>query len=412
MAYSITTLLADIGSVIHGTKTNKVPNIYGHFNRAARQVLLDVDPKETQRILSLPQVFNDVYDYPCPIDLKGDRSIDLRPQAGRLPGDIFVQGYSQNFDAWKGVSLTNKIITQWNTGVKTLRIEAPTLTAPVTLCDTSTLLGWVATTGAQNLSLDTINNVAGGGDIQFDLAAGHTTGSIQVSGLNPVNLTGHVNIDTLFAWVYIPLASAITSLDVRWGSDYTANYYHLTVTTTQQGTAFQNGWNLIALPWVSATLVGAPVVTSYTAVQLTVAYNSTLQTGLRFCNLTSNTGSIFQLQYYSKYMFRDPSTNAFQETVVDSSDNNKLINLDTDSYNLMFNKSAYYIAQALQGADAEYDAEFFGGEDGQGGEYGMALQRYRALNPSEAMVKGESYYKTPRGTFGGVRGGRGRYLRN
>jgi len=387
---NVTTLLTDLSSVIHGTKTTKVPNIYGHINRAARQVLLDVDPKETQRIAQLAQVFNNVFDYAAPSDLKGDRFVDLRPQAGRNPWDIFQQDYAQTFDANKLLSASNAVYTQWNTGVKTLRIEAPTITAPVTLCDTSTITGWTATAGAQNITLDTLYNVAGGGAIQFDLAAGSGTGSIQISTLTPVDVTGLVNINTQFAWVYIPLASAITSLDVQWGSDVTANYYHLTVTTTQQGTALQNGWNLIALPWSSATKVGSPTITKYNSVKLTVTYNSTLQTGFKFCNLTSNRGYIFEMQYYSKYLFRDPSTNAFQETVVDATDNNKLINLDTESYNMLFNKTAYFIAQALQGADSEYDCKLFDSE------YESALRRYRALNPSEAKTKAESYYTMPR----------------
>ena len=396
MAYPVTTLLTDLASVIHGTKTNKIPNVYGHINRAARQVLQDVDPKETQRIVQLPQVFNSVFDYPAPTDLKGDRFIDLRPQAGRTPTDIFFQEYAQTFDANKLSNVSNAVYTQWNTGVKTLRIEAPTLLTPIALTGTETLTGWTATAGAQNLSLDTLYNVAGGGAIQFDLAAGSSTGSIQISTLVPVDLTGHVNIDTEYYWVYLPLASAITSLNLKWGSDYTANYYNLTVTTTQQGTAFQNGWNLIALPWSSATKVGSPVVTAYDSVQLTVAYNSTLQTGLKFCNLTSNTGSIFELQYYSKYLFRDPTTNAFQESLTDVSDNTKLINLDTESYNLLFNKTAYFVAQALQGGDAGYDAVFFDTE------YENALKRYRAQNPSEAAIKTESYYGLPNGRFGGM----------
>lgn len=390
MSYSVTTLLTDLGSVIHGTRTSKIPNIYGHINRAARQVLQDVDPKETQRILALAQVFNDVFDYPCPIDLKGDRIVDLRPQAGREPWDVFTQGYSLDFDVWKGLSINDKLITQWNTGVKSLRIEAPTLTSPIVLSDTSTLTGWGATAGAQNLSLDTTNNVAGGGDIQFDLAAGSSTGSIQISTLTPIDLTSHVNIDTLFLWAYLPTASAITSLTLRWGSDISVNYYTSTATVNQQGVAFQTGWNLIAFPWITATKVGSPVVTAFDSLQLIVAYNSTLQTGLKLCNVTSNTGYIFQLQYYSKYLFRDPSTNVFQETIVDSTDNNKIINLDTDSYNLLFDKTAYYIAQALQGADAAYDATYWDTE------YATALKRYRALNPSETLIKGESYYTMPR----------------
>lgn len=393
MPYSVQTCLTDLAGVIHGTTINKVPNVYGILNRAARAMLLDVDPKETQRIVQLSQVFNNVYDYPLPVDVKGDRLIDLRPQAGRKPSDIFFQGYEINFDAYKGVSTKNKIYTQWNTGVKTLRIEAPTLTAPVILTDTSTLTGWSATSGAQNLSLDTINNVAGGGAVTFDLAAGPTTGSIQISTLQPIDLTGHANIDTEFYWVYLPTGSAITNLNLKWGSDFTANYYTLTVTANQQGIAFVNGWNLIAVPWVSATKVGTPVITAFDSIQLTVAYNGALQTGLKFCTLTSNTGYIFEAVYYSKYLFRDASTNAFQETVTDVTDNTKLINLDTDSYNLFFNKVAFYTAQSLQGSDAQYDAMYWGGEDGQGGEYGNALKRYRAENPSEAMLKGSTYYQ-------------------
>lgn len=398
MSYSITNVITDLSGVVHGTTVNKIPNIYGVFNRAARAVLLDVDPKETQRIVQLSQVFNSVYDYPLPVDVKGDRMIDIRPQAGRLPGEVFVQGYETWFDANKSVSLANKIYTQWNTGVKSIRIEAPTLTSPLVLCDTSTITGWTATTGAQNISLDTTNNVAGGGAIVFDLAAGSATGSIQVSTLNPIDVTARVNIDTEFYWLYLPSGSAVTSLNLKWGSDYTANYYTLTVTTTQQGTAFQTGWNLIAVPWVSATKVGTPVTTNFDSVQFTLAYNSALQTGVKFCNLTSNTGFIFEAVYYSKFLFRDPTTNAFQETVTDVNDNNKIINLDTESYNLFFNKVAFFVAQSLQGADADYDASYWGDQ------YDKALVRYKALNPSEAMLKGATYYQMPRKGYRGFPG--------
>lgn len=393
MAYSINTLLTDIAGVSHGTTTNKIPNIYGHINRAARQLLQDVDPKETTRIVPLAQVFNSVFDYAIPDDVKGDRITDIRPQAGRKPSDIFVQDYAVTFDSQKLLGLSNAIYTQWNTGVKSLRIEAPTLKAPLTLCDTSTTSGWSATVGAQNISIDTTNNVAGGGAIQFDLAAGYSTASVQVSTLSPIDVTESVNVDTLFFWVYLPTGSDVTALNLKWGSDYTANYYTYTATTNQLGQAFVNGWNLISMPWASATIIGSPVATAYNSLQLTISYNSTLQTGIKFCNLTSNAGYIFEIQYYSKYLFRDPVTNTFQESITDSLDNTKVINLDTDSYNLLFNKTMMYIAQALQGADASYDATFWDSE------YQNALAKYKALNPSEAMKKAESYYTMPNKSY-------------
>lgn len=390
MAYSINTLLTDLSGVVHGTTTNKVPNIFGIINRSARAVLLDVDPKETQRIVQLNQVFDDVFDYPCPVDLKGDREIDLRIQAGRAPWDIFTQEYAQDFDANKLISFANKIYTQWNTGVKTLRIEAPTLTAPITICDTGTTTGWAATTGASSITLDTQYAVAGSGALQFNLLAGSSSGYIENSTLSPVDLSAHVNISTLFLWVYMPTGSSVTAVDLRWGSS-SSNYYHYSATTTQQGTSFVNGWNLLAFPWVSATKVGTPVDTTYEYVRTTFTYNSTLQTGVKIDNLTSNLGFIFELQYYSKYLFRNPNTNAFQETVADvSTDGNTIINFDTESYNLLFNKCAYFIAQALQGADAEYDATFWDSE------YQSALEKYKGQNPSEAMLKRSAYYTLPR----------------
>ncbi len=398
MSYSVTNLLADIGSVTHGTTINKIPNIYGIINRAARAVLLDVDPKETQKIVNLAQVFDDVFDYPCPEDLKGDREIDLRPQAGREPWQIFTQDYAQNFDANKLWSTANKIYTQWNTGVKTLRIEAPTLTAPVTICDTGSTTGWAATTGASSITLETQNSVAGGGALKFNLVAGQASGYIENSTLTQIDLSSHANISTLFLWVYMPDASDITSVNLRWGSSasvITSGYYDLTVTATQQGNAFVDGWNLLAFPWVSATTNGTPDNTAVDYVRVTFAYNSTLQTGVMVDNLTSNLGYIFELQYYSKYLFRDASTNAFQETVDSSVDNSKIINFDTESYNLLFNKTAFYVCQALQGADAEYDADYWQTE------YQNALTRYRAQNPSEAMKKAEPYYKMPRRGYTG-----------
>lgn len=394
MSYTITNLITDVSSVIHGTTANKVPNIYGHINRAARAVLLDVDPKETQRIVSLAQVFNNVYDYAAPTDIKGDRTIDIRPQAGRTPFDIFTQDYALTFDSQKGFNLANAFYTQWNTGVKSLRIEAPTLTAPVTLSDTGSTTGWAATTGASTITIDTQNNVAGGGDLTFNLLASSSSGYIENSALTQLDLTTHQFVSTLFMWVYLPTAASVTSVELRWGSSPTA-YYAYTATTTQQGTAFQNGWNLLAFPWISASTTGSPTITAMDTVRVTFNYNSTLQTGVKVCNITSALGYYFQLQYYSKYLFRNATTNAFQETVVDTAtDAATIINLDTESYNLLFNKTAFYVAQALQGSDAQYDAIVWDTE------YTNALKRYKAQNPSEALLKGESYYSMPNKSYG------------
>lgn len=381
---TIQDILNDLSGVIHGTTTNKIDNVYGILNRAARALLLDIDPKETQRIVQLSQVFNDTFDYALPSDVKGDRIIDLRPQAGRYPSDIFTQNYAQTFDSQKLMNSANRTYIQHNTGVKTIRIEAPTLTAPTVVCDTGTITGWT------NIipTLDTTNNVAGGGALIINLPAAASNYTQNVA-LNPIDLSTHENISTLFLWVYLPTGSGVTSIDLRWGSDAT-NYYNKTVTTTQTGTSFQNGWNLLSFDWKTATKTLTPVTTAIDSVRVTFNTNSVAQTGVKICNLTSALGYIFELQYYSKFLFRDPTTNAFQETVTDGIDSNKLINLDTESYNLYFNKVAFFVAQSLQGADADYDASYWQLE------YDKALEKYKALNPNESIKKGETYYKMMR----------------
>lgn len=241
MSYSITALINDVTSVIHGTTANKIPNIYGHINRAARQVLQDVDPKETQRIVQLgSQVFNNVFDYPIPSDVKGDRIIDLRLTAGRLPREVFVQDYAVNFDANKTLGLSNAIYTQWNTGVKSLRIEAPFLTPPVSVSDTSSTDGWAVTPGADNLSLDSTNYVAGGGALVFNLLAGSSSGYIENSTLTPIDLSSSEDVSTLFTWVYFPDGSSITSVTLNFGSSL-SDYYSYTATSNQAGNAFEDG---------------------------------------------------------------------------------------------------------------------------------------------------------------------------
>lgn len=387
MAYSIQTLLSDLSGVVHGTTINKVPNIYGAINRAARAVLLDVDPKETQRILETPQIFNNVFDYTLPPDLKGDRIIDLRPQAGRTPGDVFNQSYAQTFDRTKQNVLNNQLYIQHNSGEKTIRIEAPTLTAPITISDTGTLTGWSATQDAVDLTLDQVNNVAGSGSLVFNLDGTNTgTPSIQNSTLTSLDLSSHENKSTLFMWVYLPTAADVTIVTLTWGSSV-GDYWTDNTSTTQDGKSFQDGWNQLAFTWDSS--VGAPDSSTITYAQVSFVYDSTVQTGIKVDSITSALGFIFEIQYYSKYIFRDPRTMTFYESVQDSTENGYEINLDTESYNLLFNKTAFFVAQQLQGADAQYDADYWETE------YKEALARYKAQNPSEAIKKTETYYKMP-----------------
>src|SRR5438045_2921872 len=54
------------------------------INRAVRMTLAEIDLRSTKRkAATAPTLFNDVYDYACPTDLKSLAVIDLQPQVNR-----------------------------------------------------------------------------------------------------------------------------------------------------------------------------------------------------------------------------------------------------------------------------------------------------------------------------------------
>lgn len=387
MAYTIATLKNDVVAQIHGTTANKIVNFDGLINRAARQVLLDVDPNENIRITPISsQLFNSVWDYPCPVDLKGDGIIDIRPQVNRSSVAVVPQIYNQPFDLEKKTSLLNSSTIQWNTAVKSLRINVPSLTQPtiINTCDSLTSQGtWVAGASASNLTVDNVNYVSSSGSLSFNLALSGSTGILTNSTMTALDLSAWLNQGYFFAYVFLPTASHFTNVILKIGSS-ASNYYQMTATTTQQNTTFQDGWNLLSFAWSGATTVGIPVSTALTYVQLTYTYDGTAQTAVRLDQITASLGTIYEIEYYSKYMFRN-SSGTFSETETSDTDS---VNLDTETYNLLLWKVSSFVAQQVQGLDAQFnDGPFFDNL------YETTLARYQALYKSQKQKPQSTYYK-------------------
>jgi len=390
MSYSILNLKQDLIGILHGTTLNQISNINGVIERAGRQILADIDPQETKKIAPLASpLFGQVYDYNIPDDLKGNRIIDIRPQANRNSQDYFSQTYNRAFDYSKTLSLQPQFSVQHNTGVKTIRISDPVLNTGVLINQANVIDDgglWAVSGNASNLEENNIDFVSGGGSLSFDLSAAAGTGSITNSTFDSVDLTDHENQSIIFAWVYLPTATSFTNVILKWGTD-SSNYWTGIETETYQGNAFVNGWNLIGVDWNTATKVGSPSSATTGFVEATFTYDSTLQTSVKINSIVSQLGRIWEIEYYSKYMFRNPTTNAFQERIVDDSD---LVNLDTEAYNLILNLVAYYTAQQQQGYSAlQFDAKFFLDE------YKNGIKRYRDLYKGETILPHSTYYRKP-----------------
>lgn len=389
MAYSVLDLKNDLTGVLHGTTTNQIQNLDGVINRAARQLLMDIDPQETIRTAEfVGPIFNSVYDYPIASDVKGNRIIDIKPQVQRLPRDIWSQTYNQAFDLTKlNIFQQNNMFTMnWNTGIKTISINAPFLNPPVILTniDNTTSNGtWTLSGTATDLLVDNTNYAQGAGSLKFNVTAG--AAGLYNSGLSAQNVSAIEGQCSVFTWVYVPTGANLTSVVVRWGSS-TNDYYTATTTVNQDGVAFVNGWNLCKFDWTpSTTTVGAPNTQEidYCSVVLNVtdAMNGCHVNGFNFI-----LGTVLQYEYYSKCMFRDSATGAFQETVTDDSN---LINLDTETYNLLFNLVAYFAVQQQQGVNATYDGSLFKQQ------YDLGIAKYKLMYKSQIQKPQTTYYRTP-----------------
>ncbi len=390
MSYSLTDVGADLEAVLHGTTLNTIRNLNGLYYRAAGKLLEDVDPQETKRIVETQgPIFTGVFDYPLPVDTKGNKVIDIRPQVNRLPQQVWVQSYNQAFDLSKILSNQNQFTLNFNTGIKTVRISTPLgLPPPVLMNDASTLSAngtWSTGGGATNLAVDNQNYVINGGALVFDLSAGPTSGYVENSTMDSVNIETALNQATQFLYTFLPSATAVTGVELRFGSS-SSDYYVLSTSVTQQNTVFQVGWNLLGYAWANMTVVGSPDPSDITYLRVTWAYDGSLQTAVRLNAITSNLGNVLEMEYYSKYLFRSASTGAFQEKPLLSSD---LINLDTESYNLYFNLVAYYAVQQQQGVSGGFDSSFFMNE------YNRGLQRYKDMYKAENQKPTQRYYIQP-----------------
>lgn len=396
--YSVLDLKNDLEGVLHGTTNNQIQNLDGVINRAARQLLLDLDPQETKRTVEfVAPIFNTVFDYPIAADVKGNKIIDIFPQVQRIPQDIWLQSYNQAFDVMKQniFSTQNMFTMNFDSSLKTLRVNAPWLNPPIIVnqIDSITNNGtWAPGGTASGLEVNNANFAQGAASLQFDVTIG--TGYIENSSMIAVDLSDVVNQASMFTWVYVPVGANLTSVELRWGSS-SGDYYAKTVTQTQQGTAFVNGWNLCQFEWSTATVVGAPDDTAIDYARVSVVIANANATAVKVNGLNSILGTILQYSYYSKYLFRNASTGTYQETVLDDSD---LINLDTESYNLLFNYVAYLACQQQQGSDSAYDGTFFKNS------YDEGLTRYKAMYKSELQKPQSTYYGMPPRGYGRIIG--------
>lgn len=382
MAQSILTLKDELAGMLHGTNIDGVHYPLGVFYRAGRQMLLDCKPFETKRLVELTTpLYQDIFTYTAPSDLNMNNIVDIRPQVRRTVGDKFDQRFSQRFDQYKtGDTFTVEYIN----GVKVIRI-AKQLNSPIRVSDFNATTGWSVGDDATNLTLDKQYYTFGGSSLNFDLDGSTTDGYIENSSVTSTDLSTHENVARLFLDVYFPDSSLITNVILRWGND-SSNYFSATTTSPFDQSSFVNGWNTVDFNWNGATETGTVDSSAIDYVRVTVTYDGTAETDIRVDNLRSILGYIYEVQYYSNYLFQDASTGALK---LQPETDDDLVILEPSSITVYLAKVAEMAAQQAQQQGSTVDVQYFANE------YAKALNEYKGQYPSEKIKSKSYYYEMP-----------------
>lgn len=326
---------SDIAANLRGTSIKEIKDFFGTAAAAANRMVSRIDTQETIRTVTLATPFYDnVNDYALATDYKG--MIDIRPQANRVntPGDSnYTQTSARQF--LERLS-PNSFSIRWNNMVRTLRAQVLPQGNVSTLdeFDGPTSNGlWTAEGDASGLYTEILNYISGNSSLGLNLSGVTGAGDIVNTTATVVDLTALNNEDASMIYFWIPQGNAarFTSFELRRGDSALA-YSYQTVTTKADGTAFSDGWNFLLFNWATANKVGIP--TNKTNTYRRFAMNYSVGAAINGCLIdawTNALGSLYEMEYYSEYMFRT-ATGTWTQLPTQNSD---LINVGPNSYEIL-----------------------------------------------------------------------------
>lgn len=388
MAYKTVSNLKDsVSGMLQGLNLdNVVTNLYGAFERAARQtcVLLDIPEAQLKSNLTL---YDGVYDYALPSNMFATAITDVRPWA--VERDTLDGVRKQNpmdFDMGKGwVPVGYKVSFEFSKGVGVMRVVSSLPTPKLELDAMTDDTGWIVDGSvATSLVEDAATYYQTPASLRFQLASG--TGTLTKS-ITSNDLTDYQSVGVVFLAIYVPIVTNLTSITLRLGSS--ASDYYSVAATTGFLKAFTAGeWMLVAFDLSGATITGSPTITAIDYAQIRIATSGSIanfRTGSLFISLPSP----HQVLYQTSAIFLPSGSTTPSNTITNDADQVQLNDSALTIYEVMCARevSKQQGGTLNNGVVATFDQDLNGAPNKMG-----LVQAYRADNPSQELRESTSYY--------------------
>lgn len=340
-----------------GKPLGKIPNFYSMLFQAMTELRSKTDIPSSIRTTQLTNpIYSDVDTYPLPIDVTLGGIINLRPITADDSFYDFNRLGQRQYKVEQKYNVANRYATRNINGVQYLMLNNTT-TSPtiINTCDSLTANGTVGLFGlATNLLSDSLQKVAGIASISFQANIGASNG-IQITGMTAINAS---SLNDFLAYVYLPTLTNVTGVRLSYGQSASA-YYTASIATDFFGNALSLGWNLIKIPKTSFGVgAGSPNWTSVTFLRAEILGTfATAVDGFRFDAFSVQSGSLYEIDYYSNYQFQSMAGTRLDKPTADTD----YIIVTDDELSLFLGFFLEIMSVDLKQSGAVIDVQEYGG---------------------------------------------------
>lgn len=391
--YTTGQLIKDATRKLSGAAVSQSTDFFGAVDEARRLMLSKIRPVELVREAYIEQaVYDQVNQYAVPEDLNYDNLVEIKMLHGYRNIDTFAHPlkivYNRRFDQ-KRRSAKNVCAITWNNGVKYLRIFNPTGLQKCTEMQIHNANSldkngtWNVGGNVVNLSMDRLKYIAGTGALRFDINSSSTTGFIENTTMNPVDMTAYIQIGAAFTWFDTELPKEILSVMITLESS-PGNSYQYSVNQSHDNTNFIKNWNLLKFPLDpnnGLVINGTPDPKQITGIRFEFTTAGTQPVyGCHLDNMVLRKGVVYQALYEASYCFIDAQTNAWKQY---SDKNSDLIPLEEDAYQILMMFTAITLMNDLGKKSQTKDMQ---------AELDILIKAYRMAHKSEQIPRQDSTY--------------------